>query len=61
MGSFFNLRTIIRGALGTVGSFLVGMSCGETPEAQCITQIVGSFLIGLGLAIGSSGQSVKNK
>lgn len=58
MGGLFNWRTILRGVLITVGTWLTAMPCPE-PGADCLTRIIGAALVMLGGSLGSSPSSVK--
>lgn len=58
MGGFFNWRTLLRGALITVGTWLVGIPCPDLGEG-CLTRIIGAALVMLGGSLGSSSSSVR--
>lgn len=58
MSGLFNWRTLLRGIFMGVGTWLAAVPC-PVPEDQCFTTIIGSFLVMLGAALGSSAQSVR--
>lgn len=58
MAGLFNWRTILRGALITIGTWLTAIPCPD-PDAGCLTRIIGAGLVMLGGSLGSSASSVK--